>query len=171
MYIKKVKLVKDKIYIEWGIENTEGEPDEYSLKLATPALESFYDAMRNLLPHWQGLLELPASYAETAKITGVSFSWTNEIMGAVITASKTLSTADSPVALNTPHLPEAPYSDSGSNPILPKSTTEALDILHREAERYVEGERSQLAMELPAPQEKPAEPEQGSLLDQDEAAG
>ena len=62
-------------------------------------------------------------------------------MGAVITALITIESANSPVVINTPHLPSAQYSETGQSPLLSHKCTYALKQLLHEAERYIDGER------------------------------
>jgi hypothetical protein len=88
-------------------------------------------------------------------VRGVTITWTNDIMGACITALKALKGANAPLVLNTPHLPSEPYSEGGSPDfLLPEETAENIGALLNEAEAYIRGERAQgsLLPEVPAAQ-------------------
>jgi hypothetical protein len=64
------------------------------------------------------------------------------ILGAVLTATKDLMMCPAPLILNTPHLPEKPYGESGG-PVLPANTIRRVRALCVEAERYLAGDREQ----------------------------
>lgn len=145
MTITRVKS-GEKIAIEYAVQTDQGETDEFSLSCSQKALPEFYLALNELGKHVVKICELPDEYVGGLTVLGVKFTWTDEIMGAVISAKKALSECDSPLFLNTPHMPERPYSPTGGGKCLPAKTTEALEKLLEEAERYVHGERVQLSL-------------------------
>jgi hypothetical protein len=82
-------------------------------------------------------------------VRGVTFTWKNDIMGACITALKSLTTANAPLVLNTPHLPSEPYSGNPGDvgPVLRRGT-DRLEHLITEVARYIDGERAQAKLPL-----------------------
>jgi hypothetical protein len=145
MTITRVKS-GDKIAIEYTVLTDQGDEDQFSLSCSQRALPEFYLALNELGKHVVKICELPDEYASGLTVLGVKFTWTDEIMGAVISAKKALSDCDSPLFLNTPHMPEKPYSPTGGGKCLPGETVDALADLKEEAERYVRGERAQLSL-------------------------
>ena len=77
---------------------------------------------------------------KTSKIRGVSLSWANDIMGAVITALIPVDSANSPMTVNTPHLPSKDYNPTGDGPTLPRTCVNILERLIDEAEKFFNGE-------------------------------
>lgn len=145
MEIHKIKFLKDgKIRIVYDQNG-----DEFDTKFKDHPLESFPAAMAALIPPALDLLELPLAYDHNMTASGISFSDTDGIMGAVVTLQKTLVGAHSPLVLNTPHLAEEPYGESGdASCLLPEKLVDALQECIDEAGRYIRGERSQLDMLL-----------------------
>ena len=148
--IRKIKVKDSRIRIEWNVYiGGSEEPNEYALNCLEEAKESFYRAMSALAPHVATICELPDSAAEFITVSGVSFSWTDGVMGATITGLKKLRYSSAPLVLNTPHKPEAPYSEGGDESnILPEETRTALYELMAEAEAYIRGERKFKQMEM-----------------------
>ena len=130
-----------KMTIEYAMIQTEGADDiKITLNSFDEPLPELVEDMDKLIPHVETICELPEGYCKKAEIRGVSFSHTNDIMGAVITALIPLDSANSPVVINTPHLPEEPYSE-GEAPTLPRECVNILKDLMDDAERYIQGER------------------------------
>ena len=148
MTITKVKSTGDKVHIEYEQLSDSGLPDEYSITCNQKAKPEFYLALNELAKHVLHICDLPKEYAEDLSVIGVSFSYRDEIMGAVISARKMLLDCDSPLFLNTPHMPEKAYGKTAGNKLLPQKTVEALDELIQEAEAYVNGDRAQLKLAL-----------------------
>jgi hypothetical protein len=91
------------------------------------------------------ICELPESDAAKLKIRGVTLTHAHDVLGAVITALKPLKTANSPLVINTPHLPECAYSGDGDdpNPTMHDGMPERLHALVVQAQRYLDGDRAQ----------------------------
>ncbi|MCX6497185.1 MAG: hypothetical protein NTU93_00110 [Arthrobacter sp.] len=171
--IVKVKTGKgEKVTVAYQIPSG-GDWDDYSMSCYAQASPGFYAALEDLVEHVLRLLELPASYGDRLTVTGVSLSWTDNIMGAVVTAQKYLTAADAPLVLNTPHLPSAPYGENAGGKIMPGDMVLALETIQREAVLYVEGKRAQLelfpdtgqASETPTTTEVPLHHVQGLGID------
>ena len=143
MDIHKVKFLKTgKIQLVYDQNG-----DEKDIKFIDIPLSSFPAAMAALIPPALELLEVPADYDDNMTATGISFSDTDGIMGAIVTLQKELAGAHSPLVLNTPHLAEEPYGDSGDDScLLPGELVDALQACISEAERYIQGERAQMDM-------------------------
>lgn len=119
--------------------------------LMLPSL-GFLSALDALKADVCTICELPEADAEKLKVRGVTVTNTNDVTGMVITALKSLKTAQSPLVLNTPHLTEEPYGEGGDAPLLETSTLDRLHSLLLEAEGYVNGERAQATL-FPATEE------------------
>jgi hypothetical protein len=111
------------------------------LKSYDKPLPEFIDKLNELAPFVEKICELPEGYCSCAEIRGVSLSHTNDVLGAVITALIPIESANSPVVINTPHLPSEQYSESGQSPLLSPKCVFAIKGLIYEAERYINGER------------------------------
>ena len=146
MKITKVKIEKSKTRIHYLLP-VRGRPedmDEYTLSCSDAPKPSFYDAANALKAHAAAICEMAPGWAHNLEIKGVSFSWSNDVMGATITALKPLSGSNAPLVINTPHKPETPYSEGGdeTNCLTPECA-DALRTLLNEARDYVDGDRAQ----------------------------
>lgn len=154
--INKVSYKDRNVLIEYELLPNVGEEssdlNEIKLKSSDEPLEEFKTALRSLAPHVEKICCLPEGFCNQAEVRGVSFSWSNDIMGAVITTLVPLETANSPMTINTPHLPSQPYSEGGETPVLSDDCIDALKKLLAEAERYINHERKpsdQTKMQFP----------------------
>ena len=151
MNITKVKYAGEKVRIEYTIDRADGgEADEYTLQSADKPLPSFETALLALTPDVVDICELDKLSAAHITVRGVTFTWKHDIMGACITALKTLTTANAPLVLNTPHLPSESYSGNANDgsPVLPRGTMNRLGQVLVEAGRYIDGERAQATLPL-----------------------
>lgn len=151
MNITKVKYTGDKVRIEYTIDRPDGgEADEYTLQSADKPLPSFETALLALTPDVVDICELDKLSAANIAVRGVTFTWKNDIMGACITALKSLATANAPLVLNTPHLPSESYSGNpdDTGPTLSRGTIDRLGRLLLEAGRYIDGERAQAKLPI-----------------------
>ena len=151
MTINKVKITDGRLRIEYE-EASKVRPDsvnEFVLVCSEDPRPSFHKAMIELLPHAMQLLEL-ASYDSGCKVSGLSLSYSKSgVMGAVVTIQKALKGANSPLVLNTPHCPAAPYSETGDwTTCLTSQFVTAIEDVCVEAEAYVKGARDQKVMDL-----------------------
>lgn len=124
--------------------------DELSFKSKEKALPAFYEAMQDLSEHVCEICELPKEMASEIKVIGVSFSYEekSDVMGAVITATRTLKHSNSPMLINTPFKPSDFYNEDEAatkDPalLLSQECVEALHTMEDEAIRYIDGERLQ----------------------------
>ena len=153
----KIKREKEGgIFLEYEQSRDKSEGwDSYTLRTKDEPLPSFEKVFKELAEHAVDLCELPESdIAEgRVEVRSVSFSYggDKEVMGAVISAVRTLKRSNSPLNLNTPHKPSEPYSDpvdGGSEKLTEKSLldpecVEALKKLCKEADRFLGGHRQQ----------------------------
>src|SRR5690348_7581123 len=117
--IKKVKKnSKGVVTIHFQRPNGD-EWDDFTMACKSYPHPDFLAALAALVPHVITICELPTPYAEGLAVSGVSFSFKEDNMGAVITAQKTLKTHPAPFILNTPHKPVSPYSEGGDDAVLP----------------------------------------------------
>jgi hypothetical protein len=147
--IRKIKSKNKRIQIEYDLYRGKSEDaDHYALDCQEEAKESFYKVLAALAPHVAAICEIPGP-SELITVSGVSFSWTDGVMGATITGLRLLRNSSAPLVLNTPHKPEAPYSEGADESnILPEDTRTALYELMAEAEAYICGERKYKQMEM-----------------------
>ena len=151
--IKKVKLEANKIRIEYLVPVlTADNPDddEHSLLCAHRARPSFYEALEALAPFVAEICEQPKEWAGTVEVKGISFSYggENKIMGASISALKTLEKSNSPLK------PSEPYSESGDTVMcLSDDATAALLRVQDEARAYLNGDRAQLGLNFDGEEE------------------
>ena len=88
---------------------------------------------------WHGQITVDSVSFSDSESTGVQ--------GAVITGHVALETSNSPFNFNTPHLPFAQYSPTGTSPLMPSDGIELLDKLSKEAALYQSGKkRAQLEL-------------------------
>lgn len=143
MTINKVKHDGALTHIEYEDE-INGTIEEHVLKSYDKPLPEFIEALQSLAPAIELICELPEGYSNSITIRGVSFSHAgpHETMGASITGLKSLGTSNSPLVINTPHLPSEDYNGNEYNTmLLPGSAVLNLHWLISEAERFVRGER------------------------------
>jgi len=159
MRILKVKYnpKENQLHIKYALPSLGGEDDawdEYAItyKKADPTPQ-FIEALEWLRRDALVLCELDDTFKiDQVKVSGVSFSYGGEkdVMGAVITFSVNLDTANSPMNSNTPHKPSEPYHDGDAQPneCLPWECVRHLDQVIVETRAYLQGERAQQDMGL-----------------------
>lgn len=141
----------DSIKIEYEELNRNGGWDEYSMKSAEEPAPSFEHALDDLAPHVEQMCELTTNDHQVHPYTvrGVSFSYggDHDVMGATITAERTLTNSNSPLILNTPHKIAEPYAEgSDETQVMTNDCLIDLERLQNEAEDYLEGKRAQMDM-------------------------
>ena len=146
--INKVKFKEGKIFIKFEKENKDSW-DQFSIRSLDAPLNSFLLSMEGLTEDVCRICEFSGecNYSNL-KVIGVSFSYTNDIMGATITALKTLESTSSPLVINTPHKPTEPYSGDDTSNCLSTTTVAKLELLCLEAKGYIAGDRAQMEMKL-----------------------
>lgn len=146
--IDKVKYDGTKVRIEFQKLRADKRYDEAVLGSFDTPMLSFRLALADLVQDVCAIVECPETYGDSIKVRGVSFTDTDGIRGAVITALKGVKTAKSPLVLNTPHLTSAPMNDGDQGPFFDGATSERLELLEAEAIRYINGEREQPGLPL-----------------------
>jgi hypothetical protein len=155
--ITKVKYDGARVRVEYQKERADGQSaDDFTLNCADRPSNAFLAALTALADDVVAICELPEPEARKLTVRGVSFTNTNDIFGAVITALKELGTANSPLVLNTPHLTEEPYGEGDdSTPLLKTETADRLHTLALEAENYINGDRAQPSLFVAGDREQP----------------
>jgi hypothetical protein len=147
--IVKVSYDQKKVLVRYE-QDRAGDVDEFEIVCKDKPAPEFVTALAALRTHVAEICELTDNYCQDLEVRGASFSYGGEgkVMGATITALKTVSTARSPLCLNTPHLPSEPYSDreDDETPCLSDDAAEALDHLCLAALAYVDGKRAQVEL-------------------------
>lgn len=148
MDFTKIKFDGSKVRIEYQVERKDGgDADEYAMHSADKPLPEFDSALQALASDVVTICELVSSDVERLKVRGVTLTHTNGILGACITALKTLKSSNAPLVINTPHLPMEPYSDGDDQaPTMPSGMAERLAALEVQADRYLAGERAQASL-------------------------
>lgn len=145
--VKKVSYDGKRVLVRYETPRPGGDPDEYEVACKDTPAPRLVLALAGLLVHVIDICELPRSYVLGLEVRGASFSYGGEaeVMGATITALKKVTTARSPLTLNTPHLPSEPYTedDKSDTPCLSTGATDALEELAEAALDYVDGKRAQ----------------------------
>ena len=154
--ITKVKWDHKKVRIEYERARPGSDPDEFVLGCGDEPSRAFKDALQALKTDVNAICEFP--FALDVQVRGVSLSWTNDIMGACITALKQLKTANSPLVLTTPHLPAEAYGEGAGGPMMEPAMVTRLEALIEEARRYVAGGAREQSNLFPGPDADPATP-------------
>lgn len=141
--INKISYSEKKKEIEIKYELLQSNLDNVSivLKSSDEPLKSLTDCLQRLSIWVEIICNFGAGYCDMAEIRGVSFSHSNNVMGAVITALIPVETANSPVCVNTPFLPSGQYNEGGQSPVLPSKCVEILNDLQDECVKYINCER------------------------------
>jgi hypothetical protein len=150
--VKRTSGDDSRIVIEWQIVHEDGRADDLRISGTDAPRPEMYQALAALAPALAEWLDVTPEWASTLKVTGVSMRYTptdgGDIMGACVTASRDCAAA-SPLVLNAPFRPEAPYSEGGDKSCcLTREQLDALDAVAREAELYIDGDRAQMALPL-----------------------
>lgn len=153
MRLRKIKHKAGKTEIHWTttVEDTGDETKSELTSFDDPEPE-FVTAMEALAADVLEICELPDDYTIGMDVTGLSLSYTDDDrMGATITALKGLEEANSPLVINTPHLPEIDFDDP--NPQMTPGMERRVDDLIERAKRFIGGKRAQKDMFDPANEE------------------
>lgn len=144
----KIKYDGSKVRIEYEVERKDGsDADEYSVFSADKPLPEFDAALQAFAVDVVSICELNPSDVDKLKVRGVTLTRTNDILGVVVTALKELKSSNAPMVINTPHLPETPYSDGDDfAPVMPSGMCQRVWNLEAEAQRYLDGERAQASL-------------------------
>jgi len=151
LQINKVKYDRKAGQVTIEYEQVGIDEVKITLKSNDEPLPELVDCFNNLIPYVETICQLPDGYCNDAEIRGVSLSWTNGVMGVVVTCLVPLDNANSPMVINTPHVPAEQYSEGGESPVLSKNVVIVVEELINEAEKYINGERkpdSQLKLDL-----------------------
>jgi hypothetical protein len=124
--------------------------DDYTMTCGGKARPEFYEALQAMSAHVRDICELPLGSESMISIIGVSCSYPQDIMGATITAKLRLRKSSVPLILNTPYMASELYSETSANDLLSGDCVDAIMTLHEECERYINGEREQLSLDLAA---------------------
>lgn len=143
--VKKTSWDGKRVLVRWEVSRIDGI-DEFEMSSADQPAEELTAALVALRPRVAEICQLPEAYCADMEIRGASFSYGGEgrVMGATITALKPVTTANAPLVLNTPHLASDSYTEDGeADKALSTAAIGALENLHVEALRYVDGHRAQ----------------------------
>jgi hypothetical protein len=143
----KIKFDGSKMRLEYEQPRKDGDPDEFTLLCADAPAPEFTEAFAALAQDVIAICELPSDQLSKIKVRGVTLTYSNDIMGACITALKTLKSANAPLVINTPHLPAEAYGgDDTASPTLDTATCDRLRSVCEQAARYLNGERAQASL-------------------------
>ncbi|MDD4888893.1 MAG: hypothetical protein PHU85_03105 [Phycisphaerae bacterium] len=143
--------------------------DKYTMVCSEAPRPALPQALAALAPHVIEICEFPADYGQGIRVTGLRLTHKKEILGAVITAVKTLGTSDIPFVIHTPHKTEFPYSpqDDGAaqDKCLSEGAVMVISAVVEEAFAYIDGSRAVTQARLPfADNAAPASPSAGAVI-------
>jgi hypothetical protein len=149
--IKKIKYDQKRVTVVQEVHHGGGgDPDVIKIACREGPREEFCMALAALVPHVLDILclELGESHDWLVgiRICGVSFSWPQDVMGATVTATVDLPTANAPLVINTPHLTAELINESSEAPLMSQGMATALRVLIDEAQRYLAGHRAQMIL-------------------------
>lgn len=144
--ITKVGVKGDEVIVI--METNEGSREkETRFKDVRQPHPDFRAALDRLEEYIRDILGLGSVTWERAiKVTGVSYSHSEStgVEGAVVIFQASLEDrCTSPFCGNTPHLPFAQYNEDGNAPIMPGYAVEAVELVRKEAQKYLEGKGAQ----------------------------
>lgn len=151
----KIKLVKGsdkkeaRTILAWQVKRTDDTYDTFSLDSKdqpSPSLPLKFLDLRDFVNNICDL-RLKDDEFHNLTILSISLSYASEkhVMGAVITALKSLPGRNTPLVINTPYLIEDYYSDQGDpTSLLPRDLVILIYEIQKEAENFIKGFRSQL---------------------------
>lgn len=143
MIVKKFKINEDGCLAVY-VDNKE---TEISLKAKEQPLKSLIDSFQDLAQYVIEICELPNS--SDIEVTGVSLSFSHDILGAVIIAKMKLVNSTGVINLVTPHRIEDFYAESGDvGQLMPSGMRDHITNAIIEIERYIHGERAGKQEEL-----------------------
>ena len=140
MRICKLKNSDKRLTIEYAGDADDGKPDRFMISSAKRARPEFYARLTELRPHLLEMWHLDDGYGQDLVVTGVTYTYTNGVMGAVITGHKLVDDANAPLHLSSPHK----VSMGGKGALLTPACAAALEAVADEAIAYVEGRRDQM---------------------------
>lgn len=150
--IDKVKWDGVRCRIEYQARRPDNRYDELAFASFDRPSPEFCQDLQALERDICGIGELPESYTQGLMVRGVSFSYTDGVMGACITGLKRVKSAKSPLVLNTPFITESGINEGDQGPFLTDETVERLSAVAERAIRYIEGgERAQGELDLEKP--------------------
>ena len=140
----KIRFDGQKVRLEYQVTRPRGgDPDEFVVCSSDLPLPTFNEALQALVTDVCHICEFPQSEAAKFAVRGVSLSYQDGELAAVITALRGLLTASSPLVINSPSLAETARATDPVGFRLPPRTVLRLRTVICEAERYLQGERSQ----------------------------
>ena len=147
--IQKVKYSKDRVKINYLIVHPDERTDAYAVDCVDRPRVEFDAALQKIADELCDWCELPEAWFENVTVLGVSFSFKDGNMGAVVTFQKPIRYCNSPLILNAPHKAEHPYSEGGDYSVcLTKEQIALLKDVIAECEKYLDGDRAQMRLPL-----------------------
>lgn len=142
--VTRFTKIGQKVRLEYQVTRPGGgDADEFVINCSDKPLPAFMDALQALVADVLAICEFPQREASKVTMRGVSLAYNDDGMGAVLTALRALTTADAPLIINSPYLPEKPRESDPSGYRLPATAVRRLRALVEEAERYLCGDRAQ----------------------------
>lgn len=152
MQITKIHITEARIEIDYRRPFTRDDKvhfDEFSLKCSEPAEPSLYKAIKDLKDDVLAICELPDDYGLGLKPISVSLRWSEDLFGAVISATKTLKRSNSPLVIHTPFKSKlSDTKDKNPSSMLSPETVLRIEELLKAADRYISGVRGQISLDL-----------------------
>jgi len=104
---QKIKWNGSEVKLAWTTGNPFGVEFEHTMRSKEAPHPELDERFRAFVPHVLKLLELPESYDEKFRVTGLSINTEEDgRCGLVVTCMKGIADANAPLVINTPHLRE-----------------------------------------------------------------
>ncbi|MDB4871991.1 MAG: hypothetical protein JWL97_2995 [Gemmatimonadales bacterium] len=141
----KIKYNGEKVALSWTEHRVGGTEIEHNLHSGQTPAPDLPAALKKFERFVEELLEVPADWMLTLKVTGLSINEEEDDgrEGLVITCQKKLANTNGPLVVNTPHL-RAPIKLGEEGPgFFLNGMEEAIAEANRAAQLFVEGRRAQ----------------------------
>lgn len=149
MKFTKIKWDGKRVELAWTDKTVAGTETEHVMKSYGQPSPMFRAVFTNFARIVIDFLELPESWLDEMRVTGLSINEEegDGRAGLVITSQKKVIGANSPIVLNTPHLREAVKGEeSESDGFMTDDMMSAVESAWTVAARYLNGEREQIGL-------------------------
>lgn len=152
MKILKIKINDELVLIEYKKRSSaeQGGYNKFTIESKEIPAPEFKLNLQELGIFVPMMYDLPTEYAEGMVVLGVTFNYRgdDEIMGATVSAKKSVSLSNSSALFHTPFTLSSSGSDRPlpDSKFLPVAMVEILEKLQDNAKDFINGERAQIEM-------------------------
>ena len=146
--VNKIKYSQSSNRLFIGFERlSDKDWDICTVESADQPTEQLEAAMQQMLFHGLVICELPKGYGESARVSGISFSYAKDgVMGVIITIVKDLQGTKGVLVLNTPLKPVRAHGEGEDTNVLNEDAVKAVTVLMDEIKNFLNGKRKQLQL-------------------------